>query len=228
MASNYQLDSQISSKEVGTSLDGEKSSSSTNFWTIEEQKKLEKLLHEFPSEAVESQRFVKISKAMGNSRTPKQIASRVQKFFKKLSEANLPIPGEIPRKSINGRRKFSRNNLKLDRPTTFFPERNISKDLVMKDSDDLIIPNTETIIEKTDDQNKVLQLLKQIREVKIKSITNLGESTEGECCKCNEELYNGSSWRCDDCSDKLFCSDCITSEIIKKNHLNVRLFNKCQ
>lgn len=200
----------------------------TNFWTLDEQRKLEKLLHEFPPEAVESQRFTKISKALG-TRTPKQVASRVQKFFKKLSDANLPIPGSSYSKSRGRRNRLSRTNLKLERPTTFFPERNISGDLLMKDSDDETDETTlktgsfssSLAYQQNDDDKKVLRLLKQVRECKAKTFSN--QSSGLICCECKEELHVGARWHCNECSKNSdFCSDCITSELIKFKfvHLN--------
>lgn len=214
------ISSREETKKDTRSLDGEKSQS-TNFWTADEQRKLEKLLHEFPTEAIESQRFIKISKALG-TRTPKQVASRVQKFFKKLNDANLPIPGSS---HCPGRRKASRNNFKIDRPTTFFPERNLSTDLLMKNSDDETEnTTTESFADrKNKDQSKVLILLKQVREVKSKTFSSQGESSGKKCCKCNEELYTRSSFHCNDCFEKSdYCADCITSELIKSTfvHLN--------
>ncbi|KAG0252269.1 hypothetical protein BG011_007084 [Mortierella polycephala] len=63
-------------------------------WSDEEQQLLEKLLDEFPDEPVAAQRFQKISAAMG-TRTPKQVASRVQKYFIKLVKAGLEAPGRM-------------------------------------------------------------------------------------------------------------------------------------
>ena len=63
-------------------------------WSDEEQKLLERLLDEFPDEPVAAQRFQKISLAMG-TRTPKQVASRVQKYFIKLVKAGLEAPGRM-------------------------------------------------------------------------------------------------------------------------------------
>ncbi|KIJ40405.1 hypothetical protein M422DRAFT_256637 [Sphaerobolus stellatus SS14] len=51
-------------------------------WTPEEQNHLERLLEEIP--AGEKNRWAKISKAMAGKRTPRQVASRVQKYFEKL------------------------------------------------------------------------------------------------------------------------------------------------
>ncbi|KAF9363377.1 ZZ-type zinc finger-containing protein 3 [Mortierella sp. NVP85] len=63
-------------------------------WSDEEQQLLEKLLEVYPDEPVAAQRFQKISAAMG-TRTPKQVASRVQKYFIKLVKAGLEAPGRM-------------------------------------------------------------------------------------------------------------------------------------
>ncbi|KAF9103123.1 ZZ-type zinc finger-containing protein 3 [Mortierella sp. AM989] len=63
-------------------------------WSDEEQQLLERLLEEYPDEPVAAQRFQKISAAMG-TRTPKQVASRVQKYFIKLVKAGLEAPGRM-------------------------------------------------------------------------------------------------------------------------------------
>ncbi|KAI1314823.1 ZZ-type zinc finger-containing protein 3 [Mortierella claussenii] len=63
-------------------------------WSDEEQQLLEKLLQVYPDEPVAAQRFQKISAAMG-TRTPKQVASRVQKYFIKLVKAGLETPGRM-------------------------------------------------------------------------------------------------------------------------------------
>lgn len=77
-------------------------------------------------------RFAKIAKALGN-RTPRQVASRLQKYFQKLHAAGLPVPGRIPRnaRSYATTRK-NRMHKHMTRPTTFFPSNyvpvNITED----------------------------------------------------------------------------------------------------
>lgn len=51
-------------------------------WSVSEQHLLERLLDEIPEG--EKNRWKKISLAMDNKRTPRQVASRVQKYFEKL------------------------------------------------------------------------------------------------------------------------------------------------
>ncbi|KAJ2784600.1 hypothetical protein GGI15_002213 [Coemansia interrupta] len=64
-------------------------------WSDEEQQRLEQLLIEFPEEEVANSRWRKISEALG-TRSMRQVASRVQKYFIKLAKAGLPVPGRVP------------------------------------------------------------------------------------------------------------------------------------
>lgn len=116
-------------------------------WTYEEQKRLEELLVEYPPEEVEMRRWTKIAKALGKlnkhciistiltlllvlgNRTPKQVSSRVQKYFIKLLRAGLPIPGRGPKVKIDVKKSFTnkqRNNNFLLKRSTFFPHQDIS------------------------------------------------------------------------------------------------------
>ncbi|KAF8961408.1 hypothetical protein BDZ97DRAFT_1829146 [Flammula alnicola] len=56
-------------------------------WSVSEQNLLEQLLEQIPEG--EKFRWQKISKAMGGRRTPRQVASRVQKYFEKLKKFSL-------------------------------------------------------------------------------------------------------------------------------------------
>lgn len=92
-------------------------------WTVEEQRRLEELLVEYPPEEIEMRRFAKIAKALGN-RTTKQVASRIQKYFIKLHKAGLPVPGRLP-KIRPGKRSLKNpvfhNAYSIIKPSTFFP-----------------------------------------------------------------------------------------------------------
>jgi len=194
---------------------------SVNFWTANEQRRLEELLHEFPPEDVESQRFAKIAKAMGN-RTPKQIASRVQKFFKKLHDANLPIPGTSSNKSLRSRNQKSRKQkFKLERPSTFFPERNIPNDLLMKDDSGGEL-NASLPTGRDDYHQKVVALLKKVRQAKLE-VGNLPTSYSGcKCTVCDDELQIGRRWICTHCeSSENYCSDCFVSKLLENNFKHV-------
>jgi len=83
----------------------QKPPSFNRLWTPEEQRKLERLLIEYPEEAVASHRWEKIARALGN-RSPKQVASRVQKYFIKLAKAGLPVPGKVPNLETYSKKKI--------------------------------------------------------------------------------------------------------------------------
>jgi len=70
-------------KVRGRVYTAQKPISFNKLWTEEEQKKLEELLITYPDEEVQTRRWEKIAAALG-TRTPKQIASRTQKYFMKL------------------------------------------------------------------------------------------------------------------------------------------------
>lgn len=66
---------------------------------------------------------------IGN-RTPKQVSSRVQKYFIKLLRAGLPIPGRGPKVKFDVKKGFNhrhqRNNYMLFKRSTFFPHQDLS------------------------------------------------------------------------------------------------------
>ncbi|ESO07929.1 hypothetical protein HELRODRAFT_169635 [Helobdella robusta] len=64
-------------------------------WSAEEQRLLDALLVKYPPERFESRRWFKIAEEL-KTRTPQQVASRVQKYFLKLASQGLPIPGRQP------------------------------------------------------------------------------------------------------------------------------------
>ena len=125
-------------------------------WTTDEQKRLEELLHEYPSEDIEMERWKKIAASLGN-RTAIQVQSRVQKYFLKLHKAGLPIPGKLGNKAkakcknsggynklsfmsnngdmyqTNNQSKFV-TNLVSQRNSTFFPH--LKPDVKMTEEDE--------------------------------------------------------------------------------------------
>jgi hypothetical protein len=58
-------------------------------WSVSEQHLLERLLEEIPDG--ERNRWAKISQAMGGRRTPRQVASRVQKYFEMLKRFGVGV-----------------------------------------------------------------------------------------------------------------------------------------
>jgi ZZ-type zinc finger-containing protein 3 len=161
---------------------------------------------------------------MGN-RTPRQIASRVQKFFKKLQEENLPIPGSSSLRSHNRRQ---RSNFKFERPSTFFPERfGIPNDLIMQEDSEEECSAPVTTVSGVEDENGELKLsfLKKIRDVKRKISLNCEEKNHNQCFSCSDCLLKGYNWFCKDCDracTKMICSDCFTSQLLNESfeHLN--------
>ncbi|KAL6442812.1 hypothetical protein ACFW04_002700 [Cataglyphis niger] len=113
----------------GRVFDESKPETFNQLWTIEEQRRLEELLIEYPPEEIEMRRWTKIANALGN-RTPKQVSSRVQKYFIKLLRAGLPIPGRGPKIKLDVKKglthKHQRNNHLLFKRSTFFPHQDIS------------------------------------------------------------------------------------------------------
>nr|XP_029509241.1 ZZ-type zinc finger-containing protein 3-like [Oncorhynchus nerka] len=99
-----------------------KPDSFNQLWTVEEQKQLEHLLLKFSPEEVESKRWQKIADALGN-RTAKQVASRVQKYFIKLTKAGISVPGRTPNMCIYSKKVSNKRqhhlNKHLYRPSTF-------------------------------------------------------------------------------------------------------------
>lgn len=81
-------------------------------WTVEEQKRLEELLMIYPDEEIATHRWSKIAKALGN-RTPRQVASRTQKYFIKLAKEGRPVPGRLPNLELylaQTKKKHSKSN----------------------------------------------------------------------------------------------------------------------
>jgi len=68
---------------------GRKSDTFKMAWSVEEQRLLERLLEEIPDG--EKNRWAKISQAMNGRRTPRQVASRVQKYFEKLKKFGVEV-----------------------------------------------------------------------------------------------------------------------------------------
>ena len=104
-------------------------------WSLEEQHTLERLLTEIPStvkfrsvptvlfspiamcltESNWASRWVKISEAMGGTRTPRQVASRVQKYYEKMKKLGVAV--DLADMGGGGR-GGSKATQALDKPTT--------------------------------------------------------------------------------------------------------------
>ncbi|XP_074651883.1 ZZ-type zinc finger-containing protein 3-like [Tubulanus polymorphus] len=138
-------DSSIAEKVRGRVKVGDKSDTFNKLWTVDEQKQLEDLLVQYPPEAVEVNRYKKIANALGN-RTTQQVASRIQKYFVKLHNAGLPIPGRLPSKltilhnTAKTTHKHQKHNRFYWKPSTFMqsydPPVYMSDDDCVGDEDD--------------------------------------------------------------------------------------------
>ncbi|KAL1719674.1 hypothetical protein EV715DRAFT_251269 [Schizophyllum commune] len=94
-ASTSQLDTPMEPPDADSSPKKKGRPKSSTYkvpWTDEEQRLLERLLQEIPEG--ESFRWQKISRAMGGKRTPRQVSSRVQKYFEKLKAFGVGDVGE--------------------------------------------------------------------------------------------------------------------------------------
>ncbi|XP_067331918.1 ZZ-type zinc finger-containing protein 3 isoform X2 [Channa argus] len=212
-------------------------------WTVEEQKKLEQLLVKFPPEEVESRRWQKIADELGN-RTAKQVASRVQKYFIKLTKAGIPVPGRTPNLCMYTKKASSKRqhhlNKHLYRPSTFLTsyeppvymdeddERSACyssmQDPSADDSDEESVP-----VELRDlPEYKELLELKRLKKQKLQEIQEdkAGVRHLGyKCDVCGMEPIQGVRWHCQDCppdNSVDFCSNCsdclFKTETHKPNH----------
>uniref|UniRef100_A0A6Q2XVP1 ZZ-type zinc finger-containing protein 3 n=1 Tax=Esox lucius TaxID=8010 RepID=A0A6Q2XVP1_ESOLU len=197
-------------------------------WTVEEQKKLEQLLLKFPPEEVESKRWQKIADALGN-RTAKQVASRVQKYFIKLTKAGIPVPGRTPNMCMYSKKVSNKKqhhlNKHLYRPSTFLTsyeppvymeedERaahyHTLQDPSGDDSDEEGVPLELRHLP----EYKELLELKRMKKHKLQEIQSESSTTihHGyKCDVCGVEPIQGVRWHCQDCpSDNAvdFCSNC--------------------
>ncbi|KAF9224994.1 hypothetical protein BS17DRAFT_60292 [Gyrodon lividus] len=75
--------------DANAETDKSRSDTYKQAWSISEQHLLERLLEEIPDG--ERNRWAKISQAMGGRRTPRQVASRVQKYFEKLKRFGVGV-----------------------------------------------------------------------------------------------------------------------------------------
>ncbi|XP_076828577.1 LOW QUALITY PROTEIN: ZZ-type zinc finger-containing protein 3 [Brachyhypopomus gauderio] len=212
-------------------------------WTVEEQKKLEQLLEKFPPEEVESKRWQKIADELGN-RTAKQVASRVQKYFIKLTKAGIPVPGRTPNLCMYSKKASSKRqhhlNKHLYRPSTFLTS--YEPPVYMDDEDERCSSFSGLPDHGADDSDddgvpadlrhlpeyKELQELKRLRKQKVQELQ--GESTLAQhvgykCDACGVEPIQGLRWHCQDCpQDNAVdfcgnCSDCLfKTETHKPTH----------
>ncbi|XP_043941790.1 ZZ-type zinc finger-containing protein 3 isoform X2 [Protopterus annectens] len=227
----------------GRLYDETKPESFNQLWTIEEQKKLEQLLLKYPPEEVESRRWQKIADELGN-RTARQVASRVQKYFIKLTKAGIPVPGRTPNLYMYSKKSSSRKqhplNKHLYRPSTFmtsyeppvymdeddpssFHDSNMDAAAEDEVSDEESIPAECRHLP----EYKELLGLKKLKKQKLhqlKAASGFVQHVGFKCDSCGLEPILGVRWHCMDCPQNVSldfcdaCSDCLHETDIHKAH----------
>ncbi|XP_043462949.1 ZZ-type zinc finger-containing protein 3 [Leptopilina heterotoma] len=208
----------------GRAFDESKPETFNQLWTFEEQKRLEELLVEYPPEEVEMRRWTKIANALGN-RTPKQVSSRVQKYFIKLLRAGLPIPGRGPKVKLDTRRNLAfrnqRQSQQFYKKSTFFPHQEIScgiddpKDQAVRDE---IGEGTGNGSEDDNPEIRQIELLRQVKDEKETVSSVPFEHVGYKCFVCEEEPLKGTRWHCTKCPDEVdMCADCAVAQLEAEN-----------
>ncbi|CAG8542185.1 10082_t:CDS:10 [Paraglomus occultum] len=186
-------------------------------WTDEEQRRLVELLRIYPDEEIQSHRFKRISMALG-TRTPKQVASRIQKYFIKLAKHGLPVPGRMPNLNFSASSSMMKNKspgvvskskFKPTRQPDSRPRRPRVSGVAYMDSQ---TPPTILMNENDDD---VIEIMLMIVDATQKSIANKGIKNGnnnvgvnnvihyGFCCdSCQIDPIVGPRYQCVDCMEK--------------------------
>ncbi|XP_037953674.1 ZZ-type zinc finger-containing protein 3-like [Teleopsis dalmanni] len=210
----------------GRMFDESKPRSFNQLWTCEEQRRLEQLLIEYPAEPIEQKRFAKIARALGN-RTPQQVASRVQKYFLKLHNAGMPVPGRIPK----ARRLQSAKHKMFQKPTTFFPKLNVPVNMPEDDysltqlsvNDGSAQQPSCTITKPVDEKQRILSMLKIIRDEKQAMEDVKPDLFCPKCEVCLTEPQSKTRWRCNTCFTYLNqCTDCLTNQLLSNQFEHIQ------
>ncbi|XP_033124281.1 ZZ-type zinc finger-containing protein 3-like [Anneissia japonica] len=219
----------------GRPLDGTKSGTFNQLWTVEEQRRLEECLVRFPQEEVEARRWEKVANALGN-RTPQQVASRVQKYFIKLSKAGLPVPGRLPNLNMYLTKKTNRRMHHFTRPllhqnSTFMQAYKPPVYMADEDDDFRSLDNSFEMeksvlgesmppeLRDTEEYHELMRLTKLKNEMLEKG---KGEHLGFKCDKCGCEPITGTRWHCKDCPQEVsvdLCQICIDSKFTTGTHL---------
>ncbi|TFK11131.1 ZZ-type zinc finger-containing protein 3 [Platysternon megacephalum] len=228
----------------GRLCDETKPETFNQLWTVEEQKKLEQLLLKYPPEEVESRRWQKIADELGN-RTAKQVASRVQKYFIKLTKAGIPVPGRTPNLYLYSKKSSSRRqhplNKHLFKPSTFMTSH--EPPVYMDEDDDRSSFQSHmdaAAEEEVSDEESIpisyrelpeykeLLELKKLKKQKLQQMhaeSGFVQHVGFKCDNCGTEPIQGIRWHCQDCPQEMSldfcdsCSDCLhETEIHKEDH----------
>lgn len=208
----------------GRVFDESKPETFNQLWTMEEQRRLEELLIEYPPEEIEMRRWTKIANALGN-RTPKQVSSRVQKYFLKLLRAGLPIPGRGPKIKLDVKKSFThkhqRNNHFLFKRSTFFPHQDISFNITDENKEQLVAESEDDVlnggIDDTPETRQII-LLRQVKAEKEQDSSSLYKHIGYKCVICDEEPLKGTRWHCTECHNGIdLCGDCAVAQLEVEN-----------
>ncbi|XP_062993310.1 ZZ-type zinc finger-containing protein 3 isoform X2 [Elgaria multicarinata webbii] len=228
----------------GRLCDETKPETFNQLWSVEEQKKLEQLLLKYPPEEVESRRWQKIADELGK-RTAKQVASRVQKYFIKLTKAGIPVPGRTPNLYLYSKKSSSRRqhplNKHLFKPSTFMTSH--EPPVYMDDEDDRSSFHSHMANaaeeEPSDEESipvayrelpeyKELLELKKLKKQKLQQMhaeSGFVQHIGFKCDNCGTDPIQGIRWHCQDCPPEMSldfcdsCSDCLhETDIHKENH----------
>ncbi|XP_043346407.1 ZZ-type zinc finger-containing protein 3 isoform X6 [Dermochelys coriacea] len=208
------------------------------------QKKLEQLLLKYPPEEVESRRWQKIADELGN-RTAKQVASRVQKYFIKLTKAGIPVPGRTPNLYLYSKKSSSRRqhplNKHLFKPSTFMTSHEPPVYMDEDDDGSSFQSHMDAAAEEevSDEESipiayrelpeyKELLELKKLKKQKLQQMhaeSGFVQHVGFKCDNCGTEPIQGIRWHCQDCPQEMSldfcdsCSDCLhETEIHKEDH----------
>lgn len=208
----------------GRVFDESKPETFNQLWSSEEQRRLDQLLIEYPSEEIEMRRWTKIANALGN-RTTRQVSSRVQKYFLKLSKAGLPIPGRGPKMKLDIKRslthKHQRNNHLLFRRSTFFPHQDISCSASDENKEQFAAESEDDTLNKSVDDTpeaRQITLLRQVKAEKEQDSSSLYKHIGYKCTICGEEPLKGTRWHCTECHSGIdLCGDCAITQFEVEN-----------
>lgn len=185
-------------------------------WTLEEQHRLEQLLIEHPDEPIAAYRWEKIARALG--RTPKQVVSRIHRYFERLARAGLPVPGRLPtsaRQAPSGAAENSRqasSSSSSHAPPRAYnileaPAIKMNSALPVIDDANLLTDGEKRIfagLEHTDDYKELIRLkrLKQLQERSGEHVVQMREPSIASGTKSAGEVHPGTK-----------CSSCHSSPI---------------
>ncbi|XP_014222526.1 ZZ-type zinc finger-containing protein 3 [Trichogramma pretiosum] len=209
-------------KVRGRDYDESKPGTFNQLWTKQEQERLQELLEIYPTEEIEMKRWTKIANALG-TRTPKQVCSRVQKYFLKLSKVGLPIPGRQPK--VKSDRRFSakaRQNIATKR-STFFPHEHLEDEFFhssyhYNNSD--TNSGSESIKKEYTCEPMHIQLLRNIKGETFTEYEKNYTHTGHKCYICNMNPIRNIRWECQDCADINLCTDCAVAQLEAEDPLH--------